>query len=212
MSVADADALLKQMYALTPPGSVISSKIIGYHSFIEGNHRTVDLTFEDQYAEKWLLTTVGTRTDEDQKVLLTFRAVAQNESVEEQNRFTWKGKSWPQFLMLAFALLSLCVSFYTCYRVVRLTSLRYRWVWVILALIGFGRVNLNWTTGAVSANLIWLGIPTMHAFQPLYGPWLISVLFPVGAIVVLLKIRTVMYRSHDKSPEASIHESFATMS
>jgi len=62
-----------------------------------------------------------------------------------------------------------------------------RWLWAVFALFGVGTFAMNWTTGAVSSNLLYIELLGSIQRDGLAGPWLISVSFPLAAIVALRK-------------------------
>jgi hypothetical protein len=76
--------------------------------------------------------------------------------------------------------------------VVARTPMRRRWLWALFATLGVGSVTMNWTTGAVSPDL--LSIQFLGAFRRvgLAGPWLLSISFPIGAILALRKRRQTL--------------------
>jgi hypothetical protein len=71
--------------------------------------------------------------------------------------------------------------------IVARTPMPRRWLWAVFALFGVGTFAMNWTTGAVSSNLLYIELLGSIQRDGLAGPWLISVSFPLGAIVALRK-------------------------
>jgi hypothetical protein len=71
--------------------------------------------------------------------------------------------------------------------IVAITPIPRRWLWAGFALFGVGTFAMNWTTGAVSSNLMYIELIGSIQRDGLAGPWLISVSFPLGAIVALRK-------------------------
>ena len=88
------------------------------------------------------------------------------------------------------------------------TKMRKRkWLWIISSsLIGIGKVTMNWSTGKLSLiqetvnatgghsyNFDFLSFQLFgaSAFAQPYGPWILSVSLPFGAILFLLKRKSL---------------------
>jgi hypothetical protein len=77
------------------------------------------------------------------------------------------------------------ISAYAAVQVVR-SPLKRRWLWVIVALIGFGKFGIEWGTGKVTQQ--WMAIQLFGAGierHGLYGPWWIYLSMPGGAFLAL---------------------------
>jgi hypothetical protein len=84
--------------------------------------------------------------------------------------------------------------------VVAMTPMKRRWLWALFALIGFGSVTMNWTTGTVTSQL--LSVQFLGAIRRfgLAGPWFISVSFPLGAILALRKRHQTLAQTATPAP------------
>jgi hypothetical protein len=60
--------------------------------------------------------------------------------------------------------------------------------WALFALVGVAPITLNWTTGALQVQPIAFLILSFAFVRTGFGPWMLSVAFPVGAIVTLHKV------------------------
>lgn len=107
------------------------------------------------------------------------------DSLEDMNRFTLLGKGLSQYFILILAVTFVAFSFYVCGLCIRTKSGMKRWMWISLILVGVGRLTVNWTTGEWYFDVLALQIPCATARADLYGPWMISALFPLGALFFL---------------------------
>jgi hypothetical protein len=67
--------------------------------------------------------------------------------------------------------------------------IQWRWLWLISVLFGFGKVSLNWSTGAIAWQLIsinLLGVGMVRGGSD-FDPWILSISAPVFAIMVLVQ-------------------------
>jgi hypothetical protein len=75
-----------------------------------------------------------------------------------------------------------------------------KWLWLILVLVGIGKVGVDWTSGETFYRILYVFIPTATAGKVLYGPWSISVSIPLGAILFLM-YREKLRRAPTLTPE-----------
>ena len=81
----------------------------------------------------------------------------------------------------------------------RSTGLKGKWWWVLGAFVGVGTVWINWTTGAVGADwkaLNLFGVAATKGQSPL-APWIFHFAPPVGALIVLLRLKTLRPEPQD---------------
>lgn len=107
------------------------------------------------------------------------------------NSFTLLNKSVSEYLFLLLPLAAVVVTIAGIVRVWRSGRFRWRWLWTIGCLVGFGVLSINWTTGhtsfqPISFQLLSAGIMKVG----LIGPWIISVSVPVIAIYILFARRS----------------------
>ena len=180
---------LEQLQRLFRGGSELSMEEIGFHEHFYFNHghtvRTTNLTYEIHLTTGWFVGTVVLIEKGNSRTVGGVHFNAIPTSLETMNRFTLAGKS-PRALayLVAAAVMPLLVLavFVLCLR----SRIRRKWLWAIFVALGFGTVTLNWTTGATSIHAISVLLFGASAFQmgP-YSPWMISISFPLGAIVFL---------------------------
>lgn len=86
--------------------------------------------------------------------------------------------------------------------VVAKTPMRRRWLWAVFALFGVGSFAMNWTTGAVTSDLLSFQLIGSIQRVGLAGPWFISISFPLGAILALRKRQQALAGSAVSTPSA----------
>lgn len=180
------DTLVK-MSAVIPAQDPISVKVIGAHSFKGSNLSKINLTFEYEFPSKWLLINVATQKRDGVSTIIGFYVYPLSDSLENLNKFTLKGKSFPQYAIFAFAVLIPFLTLYVLVLCIRTKIEKRKWLWIIFILFGIGRLTVNWTTGQWQIAPLYFSLFGSGAFAPPYGAWLISISLPLGAIVFLIR-------------------------
>jgi hypothetical protein len=201
-------AMFEQMSALMPDAEPISVKVVGAHintTVGTGASTTTNLTYEFQYADRWLLANVALRKVGDVSTIVGIHVNPLSDSLENLNRFTLSGKGAQQYLILGAAIVA---SLFTLFALVlcATTKLKGRkWPWILFIIFGLGKFSVNWTTGQFDFMPIAIQFFSAGAFAGLYGPWVVSVSIPFGAALFLLRRTSIMQRAAapDKAPSAA---------
>jgi hypothetical protein len=202
---SDAEANLEKMAAIFPPREPVSAKLVlGNVIHHRDSSTTSDLGFEYEFApasqstqspSEWFLAEVmmekmgSTRTVER----VTFTPLP--EPLEEINAFTLEGKGLSQYTVMLFALFVVALTAYAFVQCIRTKALKRRWAWLILILIGVCRITVNWTTGECFFTPLAFHVIPSSAFCTAFGPWIVSVSFPIGAIAFLLRRRSLIAKT-----------------
>jgi len=110
------------------------------------------------------------------------------DSLESINRFNLVGKSPLHYLILSLALAAPIFSFYVLVVCLRTKKQSLKWLWAIFIAFGVGRLAINWTSGEWSFTPLAVHIPCASVSAvPAYGPWVVAVSLPLGAIFFLIK-------------------------
>jgi len=122
-------------------------------------------------------------------------------SLRTINAFTLEGKTPAHLLMLTLLIAVPTFSLIVAVLVLQ-TSMRRRWLWAALALLGAGKFGFNWTTGqtfnqTISVQLLGAGVYR----GGLAGPWLLFVSFPAGALIALDRRRRAIVANQMRSSE-----------
>jgi hypothetical protein len=106
-------------------------------------------------------------------------------SLESLNGLTLRNASPGGLIAGVVALMLVAFSLFAAVQVVR-SPLKQRWLWVIVALLGFGKIGVAWKGGAVTQQ--WLAVQFFGAGMQrggLLGPWWIYLSMPGGAFMAL---------------------------
>ena len=188
---AGTRAALEKMAGAIPAGVARSKKVVGYQSLTFNGRHQVNATLEYEYASFLLFNAVVSTTADGAFLLKGLRVQPMQDSLERLNAFRLRGKSIAHYAVLALApavALFILTVLVVC---IRTKIPRRKWLWVLFILFGLGKLQLNWTTGQtalrpISFQLMGAGAA---AAGP-YAPWILSVSFPLGAVVFLARRRT----------------------
>jgi hypothetical protein len=182
------DSTLDKMAALMPPGPPISVTLVGAHrlsSTAAGS--IVNLTFEYHFPERYVIANLATKLKNGQLSIVGFHVYPERESLETQNRFKWAGKSALDYAVLAYGI---AVALFTLVVVVvaaKTKMRRRKWLWILFILFGVGKFSVNWATGQWGIAFLALQLFSASSHAEFFGPWIISVSLPIGAILFLLR-------------------------
>jgi hypothetical protein len=180
---SDVRNTLDKMAEMFPAGEPKSTKVVDY------NFRTHLLTLEYEFPNKWLLVDILIKRMGGASTILAFRVSTIADSLEHNNRFSLVGKSVLQYGILGLALAAPIFSFYVLAFCLRTKNLNRKWLWAIFILVGVGKLGVNWTTGALIFTPLAVQVPCGGATTTMgvYGPWVVTVNLPLGAILFLRK-------------------------
>jgi hypothetical protein len=179
---------LAAMAAMFPHGEPKSVKVVGV-VFRRGSGPPMDsITLEYEFPEQWILVNVAIEKTGGVSRIVGFHSTPISESLEEVNKFRLAGKGPLQYavLFIAIGLPIFCI--YTLVLCLRSKNASRKWLWVPFILLGVGKFAINWTTGECSFTPLAVSLlGTLITANPAYGPWMVSVSFPLGALLFLLR-------------------------
>ena len=176
---------LVQLSAMFPAEGPQSSKVVGLRRYHNNEYSTSEITIEYELQDRWLLARVVTKKQGENSTLLGINVTQRADSVETLTRFSLLGKSATQYLILAAAISSVLFTFYAFYLCARTEFGRKKWLWLLIVLVGVGKLSVNWVTDDWAFTPIAIQIPCATAVRPFYGPWTIAGSFPLGALLFL---------------------------
>jgi hypothetical protein len=195
LTSASLESALTEMAALIPSDPPVSVRLVGAHRYTSTpNGTTVNIIYEYQFPDRFVLANVAIMTKNGETTVVGLHVQPEATSLESRNRFTLSGKNAMQCGVLvsavAAALFTLAVLVVCAKRKMK----RRKWLWILFILLGFGKLSVNWTTGQWGIAVLAAQPFSASAVAALYGPWMVSVSLPVGAIVFLIYRRrlTVM--------------------
>jgi hypothetical protein len=182
ISAFEVRKALESMADVFPAEEPKSTKVVAYNL-----HHS--LTLEYEFPDRWLLVDMSIKRVGDYSTITSFRVTPIPDSLEYINRFTLVGKSGLQYVILGLAVAAPIFTFYVLAVCLRTKNQTRKWLWAIFILVGVGKLGVNWTAGTLIFTPLAVNIPcggatTTNGF---YGPWVVAVHFPLGAILFLRK-------------------------
>ncbi|MGO4701097.1 hypothetical protein [Dyella sp. 2RAB6] len=193
----DIDKKLAEVAAPFPAGEPKAVHVVGANTStlsMNGGPATTkyNLTYEYQFADSWVLANVVLQRDKDGLRVLGLHTESRARSLEATSGFSLAGKG---VQYLAFLALVIAIPFFCIYAFVmclRTPNLERRWLWALFTLFGFVAVGLNWNSGELSFHPIYFLLLGAGVSQGGFGPWVLNIAFPLGAVWFLWKRRTLL--------------------
>jgi hypothetical protein len=187
-----AGGTLAKMAALIPEGTPTSVQLVGANRFSSDSAgTTLNLTYEYQFGTQYLLMNVATKTENGVLAIVGFRILPESVSLEVQNKFGLSGKSILQYGVLAAAITMAILTLVVLVVCIRTTMKRRKWLWILFILFGFGKLSVNWATGQWGVMVLAAQLFSASGSAAFFGPWIVSASLPVGAVLFLIKRRTL---------------------
>jgi hypothetical protein len=185
-----AGGTLAKMAALIPNGTPTSVQLVGANRFSsESAGTTLNLTYEYQFGTQYLLTNVATKTKNGVLTIVGFRVLPESASLEAQNKFNLSGKSVLQYGVLGAAIMMAIFTLVALAVCIRTKMKRRKWLWILFILFGFGKLSVNWATGQWGVMVLAAQLFSASGTAAYFGPWIVSVSLPVGAVLFLMNRR-----------------------
>jgi len=146
---------------------------------------TTTITLEYQFQRSWLLAHIVIRTKDGVRTITAFRITPTAEPLEVMNEFTFDDKGFSQYAGLLLALSVAALTSYAFALCIRMKIGKKKWVWLLAILAGVCRLTVNWTTGEWFITPLGFLIPPVTISCTAYGPWMLQIFSPVGAIAFL---------------------------
>lgn len=183
-------------------GDVVLKELVGCNINLSPGKRRTNLTYQYQFTNEWVLATITIDTIDDQKQVFGVNVNPIPKPLGELNAFTFAGKSILYYAILIAAIIIPLFMLFSLLVCIRTKMKKRKWLWIIFILFGFGALSLNWTTGQMNFNPLNLQLFGAGCHKPgLYAQWTISVAFPLGAILFLIRRKKLI-----KEPEENEHK------
>jgi len=186
-SVADSDAgeKLQQVANSLPFESPRSVKLVNVAKVEGGGVTKVEFAYECEFENAWYVLDISLQNKNGTWTILGLHYNLLTDSLENLNRFTFRGKGTNQYAVLLLSISSLIVSLYALFVSIRTKQGTKRWLWGAFVLVGVGQLTVNWTTGELGLQILAVHLPPASATAAFYGPWCIGFSLPVGALMLL---------------------------
>jgi len=187
LTSASLESALTEMAALIPSDQPVSVTLVGAHRYTSTpNGATVNLIYEYQFPDRFVLANIAMMTKNGETTVVGLHIQPEATSLESQNRLTLSGKNAIQYGVLASAVAAALFTLAVLVVCAKTKMKRRKWLWILFILLGFGKLSVNWTTGQWGIAALAAQLFSASAVAALYGPWMVSVSLPVGAIVFLI--------------------------
>jgi hypothetical protein len=180
---------LGQMADTLPDAEPTSITLVGAHKAANNGSLTTNLTFEYGFGDEWFIINVAWQSDDDAFAIVGFNVYDTPGSLEQMNKFELAGKSPTHYLFLALVVALPIFSIYALIVCARTRMSGRKWPWILFILFGVGNFALNWTTGEWQFAPLQIQLLSASASANLYGPWVLSVSVPLGALLFLWRRR-----------------------
>ena len=187
---------IEEVVEYVPESEPIGVEVVGSQTFLSGDTRTVNITLQYQYPDQWLVFFVSVDAASLPFKVNSVNAQLLEQSLAELNAFrlTRNGVKGILFVFFGVAVPIFCLAvFVIC---LRTPMAKGKWRWAIFTLLGVMTYRINWTTGQWDFNPMHIQIFGAGVSRSgFYGPWILSVAIPFGALVFLAKRNKLMAKA-----------------
>jgi hypothetical protein len=191
---------LEEMVATIPKEAPSSVKAVFVDSRCHEGSCQEAIVLEYKYRTDRLIFNLALLREDGRVSIMGMHLTHIPDSFMEENRFTLLNKGPSQYLILT---LGIGIAVFSLYVLVLCISARIgprKWVWAAFIVVGFTKLAVNWTTGELRFDLPAIVLLWVDAIPVDYGPWMISISIPLGAILFLVIYRKTLYgRAADPS-------------
>lgn len=175
---------LEQMLDTLPPGEPDSVRVIGANRLLTSQVDRSELTYATHSKGGRGVVVVVVAEELGMRYVESARVFRIKKPIEELNTFGLFGRGVQGVLLIVAMVIVVGFCLWVAVLCMRTPTLSLRWLWALFAIFAVGRIAMNWSTGEVQTEMVRLqffGAGLMRA--GLYGPWILSLSFPLGALV-----------------------------
>ena len=194
---ANFDQDIQRVGAMLPDEKPILTKTIGSRTnTFNGTLSQYTLSFEQQFSKSWLLTAVQLQKENGKTQVIGINVEPKTQSLATEHVFTFEGKGALHYLVFALAVLIPLFIVLTLVLCLLTPIAKRKWLWMLFIAVGITNFVFNWSNGAHSFQLLYASILGAGFMKngP-YAPCIISLGFPLGAIIFLLRRRALMAKA-----------------
>ncbi|MCZ8233722.1 MAG: hypothetical protein O9335_01060 [Inhella sp.] len=193
LKTPDLREKLEQMSSLLPPEPPKSVKTVGANTSTSSAATTYNLTYEYEYPDRWIIATTVLERRDGQLILEGIHFMPSSQSLAATNAFTFKGKGIAHYTVFALAIAIPLFIVYALFVCARTKLPKRKWLWLLFVAAGVVQFQFDWTSGAwgvqpISFALLGAGFAKAGPV----APYVFTLAFPLGAIVFLLKRRSML--------------------
>ncbi|QNK02178.1 hypothetical protein [Dyella telluris] len=176
------DAKLKEISGYFPVGAPRTVKLVGTNTVNANGAMRYNLTYEYEFVDGWVLGNMVLSGEGEAIHIDGVHVQRMAQSLEQQNAFTLSDKGVAHWLVLIAGIVIPAFSLYAFVLCLRTPIARRKWLWAASTLFGFATLRFNWTSGAFDFQLLSFQLFGASGFRNFYGPLIIGLSLPLGAI------------------------------
>ena len=202
-SSADKDRLrvdLGKVIALVPQQEPESVETLGATVECKASGLCTKLIIlEYKYPDHWIMFQVTTSNRSGHDAITDLTVTPESVPLESMSQFTLRAKGWLNYTILLMALLSVGFATYALVLCIRTPIQRWKWLWLIVTILGLGKLGIEWSSGELWYKIFHLSIlPAGWGFDS-ESPFMYASI-PAGAILFLLMRSRLRRRSSPALP------------
>lgn len=194
----EAEKVLPKMRSILPPVASKNFKLVdaGFNTMIgTGNAGTIRrsyLMYGIDNGDRHAVVRIGILRNGTSAEVTDFNVNSVPQPVNELNQFTFSGKSLLHYVVLSFSVLSILTITVALILIARTKGLKWKWLWIVGALFGVGKVAIDWTSGGLSFSPINIQLFGAFALKSgILAPWQVGFGIPVIAILFLFRRKAI---------------------
>ncbi len=185
---------LRQISQVLGRGEVLTTEVIGCFVSYHASSQTTNLSYQLHLSEGWVAGNVVIAREEGKSAIVGAAFQSIPDSLEVTHQFTFAGKSLRHYLVFVICVVIpgvVLVALVLCIR----SRVRRKWLWILFILLGVVQFRFNWTSGKFDIQpLSFLLFGGSALRGSLHAPWILGFALPVGAVVFLIKRRTLVLK------------------
>jgi hypothetical protein len=199
------EATLAKLADGLPSEAPKSIRLIAYRTQVNDvGPKSYFITYEFEFSQRWALIRLEWQRVDGKLRLNGFNIELTAVPVERVNAFTFNGKGLINYLVVCLAVIGPLLKVYALVRCLLAKALKWKLLWLAFILVGLGTFSVNWTTGDSRLSFLTFDFLGASIVRSGYGPWVVSVSLPLGALVFLFKLRRMRRRKLAASPAAPL--------
>lgn len=167
------------------------------------------LGYEYTLDNRNILFTTTVQKDDNKYSIVAFNGQFLPAPLSELTKFTLHNKSIKQYVFLLFVILiPIFILISLIVMLTRKLSTKKKIIWaLIILLISLPRFLINWNTGQIDFNLLYINILGAGVSRPtLYSAWILTFNIPIGAILFWIKRKRIIEAEQEANYYAELAE------
>ncbi|MFT3996886.1 MAG: hypothetical protein QM667_05725 [Asticcacaulis sp.] len=186
---ANFDLIMDRVYLYLPQETPRNIQPVGYLVQEREGTRFTFVALEYEFSDRWIIAAITVEPTSDKQTIAGFNLNTYRASLFERTAFRFQGQSAEHYLFLGLAVANLVFCAITLFVCIAAPRVRWRFVWILLILLGVGLMSFNWLEGRMAMSLIGASLPPTRFSFALYQPLIILMSVPLGAILFWLNFR-----------------------